>query len=49
MFPLSVKVVLFVPLHTVVPPEIVPETEDGITVIVPSEVTEPHPPVRGIE
>ena len=32
--PLKVRVVLFVPLHTDVPPETVPPTDPGLTVIV---------------
>ncbi|MEQ9490909.1 MAG: hypothetical protein RIM72_18175, partial [Alphaproteobacteria bacterium] len=34
VWPLSVKVVLFVPLHTVAPPEILPPTDPGPTVTV---------------
>ena len=34
VFPLSVKVVLFVPLHAVDAPEMVPETDVDETVIV---------------
>ena len=34
VFPLRVSVVLFVPEHTVVPPETVPPTDDGMTVMV---------------
>ena len=38
----------FVPVQTVVPPEIDPPTETGETVIVPVALTEPAPPVRGM-
>ena len=45
MFPVNVRVVLFVPAHTDAAPVIVPATGNGVTVIVTFDVVaDPQPP-----
>ena len=46
--PLKVSKVLFVPEQTAVEPLMLPATVNGLTVIVPDALTEPHPPVSGM-
>ena len=46
VLPLKVKVVLLVPLHTVVPPLMLPATDVGLTVMVTLDVlTDEHTPL----
>ena len=46
VFPDNVNVVLFVPVHTVAPPAIVPPTEAGLTVTVAvPEFADAHEPL----